>query len=52
MKAENRETLQRASGILEGLSASGDISDAITNMIMAVSEMLDAVLAKEASDGT
>ena len=47
MTQENRETLNRATGILEGLSVSGDLSDAVTNMIVAVSEMIDEVLKKE-----
>lgn len=49
MTHESRETLNRASGILEGLSVSGDLSDAATSMIIAVSKMIDEVLKKEAT---
>ena len=51
MTTKNRETLNRASGILEGLAASGDLSDCITNLVIAVSKMIDAVLKKEKADG-
>lgn len=44
MTQDNRETLQRAVGILEGLSASGELSQSITDMILSVAEMIDAVL--------
>ena len=44
MTQDNRETLQRAVGILEGLSASGELSQPITDMILSVAEMIDAVL--------
>lgn len=44
MTQDNRETLQRAVGILEGLSASGEITQATTDMILNVAEMIDAVL--------
>lgn len=47
MTQENRETLNRAAGILEGLSASENLADAETSLIVAVSEMIDAVLKKE-----
>ena len=40
----SRETLNRAAGILEGLSASGDLSTGMTDMILNVAEMIDAVL--------
>ena len=47
MTQENRETLQRAAGILDGLTASGDISSDVTQMIINASEMIDEVLKKE-----
>lgn len=47
MTQENRETLNRAAGILEGLAVSENLTDAETNLIVAVSEMIDAVLKKE-----
>jgi hypothetical protein len=47
MNEESIATLNRASGILEGLSVSGDLSECIINMIIAVSEMIDEVLKKE-----
>lgn len=47
MNRESRETLNRATGILEGLSVSENLTDAETSLIIAVSEMIDAVLKKE-----
>ena len=47
MKQENRETLQRATGILEGVSVSGDLSTDMAQIIINVSEMIDGVLNKE-----
>lgn len=47
MTPENRETLQRAAGMLDGLSASGDLTSEIASMMVAVSEMIDEVLKKE-----
>jgi hypothetical protein len=47
MNRESRETLNRVSGILEGLSVSENITEAETNLIVAASEMIDAVLNKE-----
>ena len=47
MKHESRETLYKASGILEGLSVSENLTEAETNLIVAVSEMIDAVLDEE-----
>ena len=47
MNQESRETLNRAAGVLEGLSVSQNLTDAETNLIVAVSEMIDAVLKKE-----
>lgn len=44
LKHNDRETLQRATGILEGLSASGELSDAVAGMIEAVVSMIDSVL--------
>lgn len=44
MSHEDRETLQRAVGVLEGLSVSGDLSDAVANMLDAVVTMIDEVL--------
>ena len=40
----NRETLQRAVGILEGLAASEELSSSVADMIVNVAEMIDAVL--------
>ena len=47
MKQENREILQRAAGILEGVSVSGDLSTDMAQILINVSEMIDAVLRKE-----
>ena len=47
MTSNSRETLYKASGILEGLSVSENLNAAETNLIVAVSEMIDAVLEKE-----
>ena len=47
MKQENRETLQRAAGILEGVSVSGDLSTDMAQILINVSEMIDTVLRKE-----
>lgn len=47
MTHENRETLCKAAGILEGLSVSESLTVAETNLIVAVSEMIEAVLDKE-----
>ena len=47
MTHESKETLNRAAGILEGLSASGDLSTGMADMLIAVVEMIDAVLNNE-----
>lgn len=47
MTQESRETLQRAAGILDGLSASGDLTADVASMMVAVTEMIDEVLQKE-----
>ena len=47
VKANDRETLNRAAGILEGLSASGDLSQAVTDVILNVCEMIDAVMRED-----
>lgn len=47
MKQDNRETLQRAAGILEGVSVSGDLSTDMAQILINVSEMIDVVLRKE-----
>lgn len=47
MTHESREILCKASGILEGMSVSEELTEAVTNMIVAVSEMIDSVLYKE-----
>ena len=47
MTSENRETLQRAVGIIEGLAVSGDVSDAVNGMLEAVISMIDEVLKQE-----
>ena len=44
MTPEIKATLNRAAGILEGLSASGDLSTAMTDVLLNVVEMIDAVL--------
>ena len=49
MTNESIATLNRAAGILEGISVNPDISQATTDMIVAVSEMIDEVLRKENS---
>lgn len=50
MKQENRETLQRATGILEGVSVSGDLSTDMAQILINVSEMIDTVLRKEVEE--
>ena len=47
MTQDNRETLQRAVGILEGLSASGELTQAITDTMLNIAEMIDEILRKE-----
>lgn len=47
MTQENRETLIKACGILIGLSASGNISNAETDLIAEVATMIESVLEKE-----
>lgn len=47
MNRESRETLNRATGILEGLSVSEKLTDAETNLIISVSKMIYAVLQNE-----
>ena len=47
MTQESREILNRASGILEGISATEDISSAFEVLIVNVVEMIDEVLKKE-----
>lgn len=51
MTQDNRETLQRATGILEGLTVSGDLSTDMAQMLVNVSEMIDDVLKKEQTNG-
>lgn len=48
MTNETRETLNRAAGILEGVSVSGDLSTDMAQILINVSEMIDDVLRKEA----
>ena len=43
MTQDNRETLQRAAGILEGLTTRVECSP-VADMILNVAEMIDAVL--------
>ena len=50
MRHESRETLYKASGILEGLAASENLTDAETHLIVAVSDMIDSVLDKEKAE--
>ena len=47
MTHESRETLCKASGILAGLSVSENLTQAETNLIETVAEMIDDVLKKE-----
>ncbi len=47
MTQDSRETLNRAAGILEGLSASEEISSGIADLLVSICEMLDEVLNKE-----
>lgn len=47
MTQENRETLQRAVGVLQGLMVSGDLSDAIANTLDGVAAIIDEMLEKE-----
>ena len=47
MTHESREILSRATGILEGVAASENLTTAEANLIVAASEMIDAVLEKE-----
>ena len=47
MTQESKETLNRAAEILEGLSVSQNLTTAETDLIVAVTEMIDAVLKKE-----
>ena len=50
MTHDSRETLYKASGILEGIAVSENLTEAETNLIVAVSEMIDAVLDKEKAE--
>lgn len=47
MSGENRETLNRAIGILEGINVSEDINSATSSLIEAVTEMLISILDDE-----
>ena len=47
MQQENREILQRAAGILEGVSVSGNLSIDMAQILINASEMIDTVLRKE-----
>lgn len=47
MTSNQRETLNRAAGILEGLSANSDITQGATDTLLDVAEMIDEVLREE-----
>ena len=47
MTPNQRETLNRAAGILEGLSASSDLTQGVTDTLLTVAEMIDAVLRED-----
>lgn len=47
MNRDSRELLNRATGILEGLSVSENLTDAETNLIISVTKMLYTVLQRE-----
>lgn len=47
MKTKNRELLNRAAGILEGLAANSDITPGLTEMLVNVAEWIDTVLNDE-----
>lgn len=47
MTHESRETLNRVAGILEGLMASSDLAQAISDLLLNSVEMIDEVLKKE-----
>lgn len=47
MTHENRELLNRASGILEGISVSENLTTAETDLIITAIQMIDKVLEEE-----
>jgi hypothetical protein len=47
MTYENRELLNRASGILEGISVSENLTQAETDLIITAVQMIDKVLEEE-----
>ena len=44
MTKQEREVLQRVTGVLEGLTVSGDISDAVSEILVIAVERLDSIL--------
>ena len=44
MTPGNRETLQRVIGMLSGITAGGDVSNAVADMLIAAAEMIEKVL--------
>ena len=47
MKTKNRELLNRAAGVLEGLAANADITSVLAEMLVNVAEWIDTVLNDE-----
>jgi hypothetical protein len=47
MKTKNRELLNRAAGVLEGLAANSDITTGLAEMLVNVAEWIDTVLNDE-----
>lgn len=47
MKTENRELLNRAAGVLEGLAVNLDITSGSSEMLINVAEWIDTVLNDE-----
>lgn len=47
MKANNRELLNRAAGVLEGLAANTDVTSVLAEMLMKAVEWIDIVLNEE-----
>lgn len=47
MTPNSRETLQRAIGTLEGISAGEDITSAYADLLVSVCEMIEAVLKED-----
>lgn len=47
MKVKNRELLNRAAGVLEGLAANADMTSVLAETLVNVSEWIDIVLNEE-----